>query len=127
MTETTGKPMSIPHLHLRDTDLIVVKRTPAGVEAWIHRAGGRPSLRLPHVGHQSATGFEYGYDGYGPAALAWSILAVCTHAETAEELHELFKRDRVARETADRWMIKAGTVREWVAGALVENDHGLVD
>lgn len=121
MTETTRQPTSM--YRARDTDVIVVKRTPAGVEAWIHRGGGRPSLRLPHVGHHSPMGFEYGYEGSGPADLAWSILAVCTHAETAQELHQLFKRDRVARETADRWMVRVRAVREWIGDALVEKSE----
>lgn len=126
---TIDKPM---HQLLEDHDVIIVERifyhgkrrgpmdisdevTVNAVTSAVQDAA--VTIPIPQVVKHSPTGMEYGYGGSGPADLALTILTACVGINNAERnsLYHLFKFERVAGETADRWTIKVGTVREWVS------------
>lgn len=99
---------------LQPNDLIVVTRRTSGISAMILPAGGqsRPLERV--LGHTlSSAGFDYGYGGDAPAALALAILTVCVGKDFAEILYHQFKRERIAPESSIRWTIKCQQVKEW--------------
>jgi hypothetical protein len=67
--------------------------------------------------NHSPAGFEWGYEGSGPAQLALAILADCTKDDAyALEKHQQFKRWVVANLPAEGWVISAADVMR----ALVE-------
>ena len=90
---------------------------------------GETETLLPHIVHHSPTGFEAGYGGSGPADLALSILAFVigderqtvdiyegkTCGALAWQLHHQFKRDFVAGFEHERWAIRVGQIRQWIA------------
>jgi Family of unknown function (DUF6166) len=65
----------------------------------------------------SPTGFEWGYQGSGPAQLALAILASVTSAEDAVRLHQDFKRDAIATIREDTWAIPHEAVAAWLRKA----------
>ena len=87
-----------------------------------------PARRTPlrHVVHHSPDGFEWGYDGSGPADLALSILVAVIGPEPttaifrraigkrAWDLHLSFKSDFVQAFAKRHWLITAGAVRAWI-------------
>jgi hypothetical protein len=84
-------------------------------------------LRLDLFNH-SPTGFEWGYQGSGPAQLALALLAdvldVPPHrrgwldegspGQRAVKLHQLFKRAIVTYLPHDQWLLNESDVREFV-------------
>lgn len=72
--------------------------------------------RLDLFNH-SPTGFEWGYQGSGPAQLALAILASVTTAEDAVRLHQDFKRDAIATIDKDTWTIRHEAVTAWLRKA----------
>src|SRR3990170_8477957 len=54
-----------------------------------------PSLR---VWCHSPSGFNWGYEGSGPAQLALAILLLVTNNDIAARLHQDFKREVIARD-----------------------------
>lgn len=66
-------------------------------------------LRLDLVNH-SPTGFEWGYNGSGPAQLAIAILADAIGDEQAKEFYQDFKNRIVARLPRDKWQLTAAEV-----------------
>lgn len=73
------------------------------------------SPRLDLANH-SPTGFEWGYGGSGPAQLALAILAdfVGDNDERVLDLYQEFKRDMIADLPADRWVLGAPEIAEWL-------------
>ena len=70
-----------------------------------------PSLEI--VDH-SPDGFNWGYNGSGPAQLALGILyEVTANAELARNLYQFFKSDHVSR-WGERWEMSEREVREWL-------------
>lgn len=65
--------------------------------------------------NHSPTGFEWGYQGSGPAQLALAILAACTSDALAKRQHQAFKRQYIAS-LPTRWTLSARTVLLWAAG-----------
>ena len=79
-------------------------RSPEGVRVYVVR-DGRPFI-LRHVVMHSPTGFEWGYNGSGPADLALSILANYLNDEdAARDLKGVFKEEVIARLPSTAWMI----------------------
>ncbi|MDI3317246.1 MAG: DUF6166 domain-containing protein [Bacillota bacterium] len=74
---------------------------------------GRP---LRHVVLHSPTGFSWGYGGSGPADLALSILAdFLGDRKLAEQLHQDFKWEFVAKWTEDRpWLLTGAQILAWL-------------
>jgi hypothetical protein len=72
--------------------------------------------RLDLYNH-SPTGFEFGYQGSGPAQLALAILAdFCEDDERALRHYQTFKDRYVAavRSDTSEWAIDGMTIREWI-------------
>ncbi|HZQ47951.1 MAG TPA: DUF6166 domain-containing protein [Verrucomicrobiae bacterium] len=82
---------------------------------------GRPlRLRLDLWNH-SPSGFEWGYDGSGPAQLALALLADCYgDDEVAVEWHQDFKSAVVAGLPYNGWTFTEEEIRE-MAHALRDN------
>jgi hypothetical protein len=67
------------------------------------------------VHRHSPTGFEWGYEGSGPAQLALAILLdVGMDVRRAQSLYQDFKRDVVSHFKRDSFTIKDVEVREWI-------------
>lgn len=62
----------------------------------------------------SPAGFEWGYGGSGPADLALNILAMYTDQQTAEELHQVFKWDCIAKLPFEGGIIKGREIKKWI-------------
>jgi len=70
--------------------------------------------RTDLVNH-SPTGFEWGYNGSGPAQLALAILADFLHNDKlALELHQHFKRDIISKRKEDKWIISGRFIFDWL-------------
>jgi hypothetical protein len=81
---------------------------------------GGKSRKLParrDLFNHSPDGFEWGYEGSGPAQLALALLAdALEDDELAIALHQQFKRARIARLDRDaRWQMTEQDIRNWVA------------
>ncbi len=83
-----------------------------------------PSLK---VRNHSPTGFEWGYNGSGPAQLALAILLdyfgrqdidqrphVATARQLAEEYHQQFKSDVIGAISVDVWQLTADQIEAWL-------------
>jgi len=106
-------------MNLDDNDIIMVERINGAVNAWIVRGGDQEASMEPLPPTDAAlrispTGFFYDYGGSGPAVLAHSILAACCGKVPANAWYHDYKRQRLEGETAARWTVKVGTVRQWV-------------
>lgn len=85
---------------------LVTVTTPAGVKDLPMTATGR---------RHSPGGFEWGYEGSGPAALAHAIVADAIGPERADYLYQGFKRDHVAGFACDSWELSEATLQAWLA------------
>lgn len=96
---------------------------------------GAPIVKLPHVRFHSPGGFEWGYEGSGPADLSLSLLEYVIQnsnefsfqervqntslgsglycSQLAWQLHQPFKREFVAR-WKDSWSIQMNTIIAWI-------------
>lgn len=84
-----------------------------------------PNVSLCLRNH-SPTGFEWGYQGSGPAQLALAILIDCLGAYWAENVYQAFKRDIVANLPKDQeWSLAWLEINNWWTNHLAENlkDH----
>ena len=67
-----------------------------------------------HVNH-SPTGFEWGYEGSGPAQLAFAILLSATHKPAlARRFYQAFKREHIATMQSNDWRIDGSVVERWL-------------
>lgn len=70
--------------------------------------------RSQRIRNHSPDGFEWGYEGSGPAQLALAILLDATDdREIAEDNYQDFKRQFVAN-FGDEWEIDEDEIREWL-------------
>lgn len=67
------------------------------------------------VWNHSPDGFNWGYQGSGPAQLALALLMEVCSNELASILHQAFKRSVVARFAAESWDWSTEETIEWVA------------
>jgi hypothetical protein len=81
--------------------------------------GGEKLNPRNNVRNHSPDGFEWGYQGSGPAQLALAVLYKAAGQETALELYQEFKRKVIAHIRADTWKLEKDTVLAWVADALI--------
>jgi hypothetical protein len=123
------KPESTDYLLLRKPSGCIVVRNDLGakgheptVEAAVRVADGMLAnpldLRLDLWSH-SPTGFEWGYEGSGPAQTALAILADFTEDdEVASRLHQQYKRDVIAGldRSATSIVIEGSEIRAWLFG-----------
>lgn len=71
-----------------------------------------PSLKLAN---HSPDGFEWGYDGSGPAQLALAILLDYTgDKDLALRLYQDFKRDMIALLPHDEWVLSGVEIARWL-------------
>lgn len=74
--------------------------------------------------NKSPCGFNWGYGGSGPAALAHSILINILkpeHRYTADTIYQEFKREIIATlPTNDGFTLEAEAVKAWVSKSLME-------
>lgn len=67
------------------------------------------------VWNHSPDGFEWGYEGSGPAQLALALLLDVTHnPELSVRLHQTFKRHFVAA-WGKQWQICSDDIETWIA------------
>lgn len=93
-------------------------RTPNGVLVTIDGAALNPRTDLRN---HSPTGFEWGYEGSGPAQLALAILCDFLQDDRkALEYYQEFKRDILAPIGATSWTIKSDSITEWYRQKLRE-------
>ncbi len=72
---------------------------------------------LRHIARHSPTGFEWGYEGSGPADLALAILTDSLGCEPEPGTYQQFKRDIIAKLGAN-WRISEPTIKAWAAKTL---------
>lgn len=88
----------------------------------LYRGGSYSLPPRTDVRNHSPTGFEWGYEGSGPAQLSLALLldAVPTsRADLAAEHYQGFKRAVVGRLPRERWALRRSEVLRWtVDGAL---------
>ncbi len=112
-TETESKKDALPLIPI-DSAILVV------------RAGGKVSALygpfatfardmqpVPHVNRHSPDGFEFGYEGSGPADLALSILMLVFGSYWADLYYQKFKREIVATKTEQQWGMRVSEIVEW--------------
>lgn len=85
-------------------------------EAVVHVEADGKTVPLKHVGSHSPDGFNWGYEGSGPADLAHSILAHhLAVPHVAPVLYQSFKRDVIARLDQDSgFVLGDAMVSEWL-------------
>jgi hypothetical protein len=72
--------------------------------------------RSQKVWNHSPDGFQWGYEGSGPAQLALAILLDVTGDEgLSVRLHQDFKRDKIAQ-LEDSFVLTEDEIRDWLAG-----------
>ena len=69
-----------------------------------------PSLK---IWNHSPDGFNWGYEGSGPAQLALAVLLLVTDESTANRLHQSFKQEVIARLPQADFEIRID-VRHWL-------------
>lgn len=89
-----------------------------------HDEEGVSTQNLWHAKYHSPSGFEWGYDGSGPADLALSLLMDAFNEEysvdegflrdsRAWRLHQDFKREIVAALPRDQWSLEQIMIQQW--------------
>jgi len=75
-----------------------------------------------HLRNHSPDGFEWGYQGSGPAQLALAILVEVMRDENAAlRLYQRFKRQIVAKLPKPWWLITEASVQDWVAHQIANS------
>jgi len=70
--------------------------------------------------NHSPTGFEWGFNGSGPAQLALALLLdAIRHEEGAAKWHQRFKAEVVAKLPHDEWAMTSDGVRAWLGKQLI--------
>lgn len=101
----------------------ITRRGPGDVVALVN------ALPLRHY-PRHADGFEYGYEGSGPADLSYALLADALDGgamamDVAERNHQRYKRAVVAIQKADFWEVTRRMILHWLLdhGRLNEEDE----
>jgi len=82
----------------------------------IKDGGQMLKMRLDIVNH-SPTGPEWGFEGSGPAQLAFAMLLDYFGDEKlpfVKEVYQVFKRDIIGKLPKDEWTITAQTIEAWL-------------
>ena len=113
---------------------VLKNHLPLGITGLVceRRPNGRLACNLPQTHkHHSPSGFEFGYNGSGPADLALNVLASIVPvgsdglrpvecwdgtkvSATAMILHQEFKATFIARMFGDSDSVPLAKIREWV-------------
>jgi hypothetical protein len=88
-------------------------RTDAGATV---TKNGRPldPARSLKVRRHSPTGFEWGYEGSGPAQLALALLLEEIATWRAQKLYQQFKSEVVSGLAHEGWELTGEAIRRWV-------------
>ena len=94
---------------------------PLGIEVLVHQDGRKYPLH--HYVRHSPTGMEWGYEGQGPADLAYSILMdfFGRNRDIAEAYHQDFKRRFVSR-MSDWWELGEQEIKVWFIEAKLKKE-----
>lgn len=80
-------------------------------------ADGAPMTNIPHkVLMHSPTGYEWGFNGKGPADLALNILLQYARADVAIVWHQQFKKDFLEKAPKEGMKIEGKRIKQWIAG-----------
>lgn len=92
------------------------------VEIVMSDGSGCAPLPVSQAGRKhSPDGFNWGYGGSGPAALAHSILAYVEGNQTADKLYTRYKSEIIAKiDQTSNWEIEVASVKGWVNSFLTE-------
>lgn len=95
------------------------QRTEERTQVWVydkdHEDGGYPLDPRVDLRAHSPSGFEWGYNGSGPAQLALALLADATgDDELAQGYYQAFKRQVVALWCRDTWEVTQAQILRWV-------------
>ena len=74
-----------------------IGKAPEEFKFWRDAEGEARTIFFQWIVYHSPDGFEWGYNGSGPADCALNILAFCVDGKTAIRLHQKFK---------DEWLTK---------------------
>lgn len=78
------------------------------------KVNGKPLDPRNDLSNHSPTGFEWGYEGSGPAQLALALLADYTGKDdVAMRFHQQFKRDAIAPLDGD-WTMTGEFIQTWL-------------
>lgn len=66
------------------------------------------------IRNHSPAGFNWGYQGSGPAQLALALLLEETTVEEARHFYQDFKRTVVSHWSGDRWAITSEGIQNWL-------------
>ncbi len=78
---------------------------------------GAPMSNIPHkVLMHSPTGYEWGFNGKGPADLALNILLQFARADVAIRWHQQFKHDFLVKLPKEGGKLSGKLVRKWLEG-----------
>ncbi len=76
---------------------------------------GTPLANIDHtIVRHSPTGFNWGYEGSGPADLSLNILLHFVAPDTAEDIYQNFKRDVISKIPPQGGIIKAEHIKNWL-------------
>jgi Family of unknown function (DUF6166) len=93
-----------------------------GAAVWVETSGPPPirrplSPRFDLIRH-SPDGFQWSYEGSGPAQLALALLADATRDDALAQRHyQDFKREIIAPLQGDHWRITPAEIIRWVEAA----------
>jgi len=76
---------------------------------------GRPLKTSRRAKQHCPNGYNWGYIGLGPKALAHTILCHVAGARTANRLYLAFEREVIAALPRSGWRLTDGDVRSWLA------------
>lgn len=81
----------------------------------------RPSLE---VWNHSPCGYEWGYQGSGPAQLALALLLEVSSPEIAQYYHQDFKRAIIGVLDYDEWRLAEEAILGWLLLARAKHEVG---
>lgn len=87
-------------------------RTSAGCRV---TADDNPLQQRQDVRNHSPDGFEWGYEGSGPAQLALAILCNEFDEKVAMQHYQAFKREVVGKFDRDRFELTSAGIRDWLS------------
>jgi len=77
-------------------------------------AEGQSPVRLTHHVQHSLDGFNWGYEGSGPAELARCILWDLIGEEPKDAVYQSFKREVIAAQTKDAFHLTSEDIDHWL-------------
>lgn len=108
-----------------DRQSVHVERGPFTGDVVLERTvDGRPVANVEQrEALHSPDGFEWGYEGSGPADLAFNVLLRFTHREEAYTLHQEFKRRFLAQAPVHGCVIRESEIRAFIQAHRRQEFH----